>query len=257
MNVQVFNYKGDAVTFLNMDGNLLVNATEMAKQFNKRPVDWLRFGQSKEFIDTISRVRNHTLADLVKVVKGGANPGTWMHEDIALEFSRWLSPEFSIWCNDRIKELLQHGLAALNPERLLDPDYVIGVLTALKQERALKSDTQKRLEQAKDIIRENEPLVIFAETVGNSGNAILIRDFAKLLCEDGYEIGQNRLFSWLRANKYLLHDNTPYQQYVNQGLFKVVEKPYNTAQGVKLSFVTKISSKGQLYFADKLKKSVV
>jgi hypothetical protein len=47
------------------------------------------------------------LADLVKVTKGGNNPGTWMHEDVALEFARWLSPLFAIWCNDRIKELLR------------------------------------------------------------------------------------------------------------------------------------------------------
>ena len=49
----------------------------------------------------------HTSADLVTVIKGGnGEQGTWMHEDVALEFARWLSPKFAIWCNRRIKELL-------------------------------------------------------------------------------------------------------------------------------------------------------
>jgi hypothetical protein len=56
------------------------------------------------------------LADLLTVRKGGINPGTWMHEDVAMEFALWLSPEFAIWCNDRIKEIL---LDKANPKKQL------------------------------------------------------------------------------------------------------------------------------------------
>lgn len=91
----------------------MVNATEMAKPFSKEAKHWLTNQSTKDYIVELSKVRNLTLADLVKVTKGGNNAGTWLHEDVALEFARWLSPAFAIWCNDRIKELMQTGVATV------------------------------------------------------------------------------------------------------------------------------------------------
>ncbi|MDQ1087190.1 hypothetical protein QE390_001736 [Siphonobacter sp. SORGH_AS 1065] len=48
-------------------------------------------------------MRNLHSDTLIKTINGGSNPGTWMHEDVALEFARWLSPAFAIWCNDQKK----------------------------------------------------------------------------------------------------------------------------------------------------------
>lgn len=130
---KVFSYKGSAITF-NKNGAVMVNATEMAKPFGKRPVDWLQNQQSKEFIKALAEVRNSTTADLVRVTKGGNdknNQGTWMHEDVALEFARWLSPAFAIWCNDRIKELLTTGVATL-----ADDDATIAQAMAILQKKA-------------------------------------------------------------------------------------------------------------------------
>lgn len=79
-------------------------------------------------------MRNSTTADLVRVTKGGNdknNQGTWMHEDVALEFARWLSPAFAIWCNDRIKELLTTGVATL-----ADDDATIAQAMAILQKKA-------------------------------------------------------------------------------------------------------------------------
>jgi len=103
----VYSYKGNPVQFI-VNGKLTINATEMAKPFGKakHPKNWLRNQQTQDFLTELSKVRICALADLVQVKYGGANPGTWMHEDVALEFARWLSPSFAIWCNDRIKELL-------------------------------------------------------------------------------------------------------------------------------------------------------
>jgi hypothetical protein len=91
----------------------------MAKSFGdaKQPKYWLRLPSTKNFLNELSKVRNShleesakgrnlPLADLVQIKRGGTNPGTWFHEDVALEFARWLSPAFAIWCNDRIKEIL-------------------------------------------------------------------------------------------------------------------------------------------------------
>ena len=59
--------------------------------------------------------------------------GTWLHEDVALEFARWLDPKFATWCNARIKELLKYGATALNPEDLLNPDFIIKLATQRKK----------------------------------------------------------------------------------------------------------------------------
>jgi len=110
-----FNYEGNPVSF-STDNGIMVNATEMAKPFGKQPIDFLKNQQTTEFLDELSKLRILSLENLVKVQKGGANPGTWMHEDVALEFARWLSPKFGIWCNDRIKELLTKGQMSLQSE---------------------------------------------------------------------------------------------------------------------------------------------
>ncbi len=116
MQNQTFIYNGNNITFQPGNGDVMVNATEMSKPFGKRPADFLQNQQTKNYIREYTVTRKTVTADLVKVIQGGNNQGTWMHEDVALEFSRWLSPSFAIWCNDRIKELLKHGIIPITDE---------------------------------------------------------------------------------------------------------------------------------------------
>ncbi len=123
-NAQIFRYNGSPITF-NSGDSVMVNATEMAKPFGKAPKDWLRTSPSKEFISALSAVRHICPTDLVQIKQGGNDrdaQGTWLHEDIALEFARWLSPAFAIWCNDRIKELLLNGNCVIRQDT---PSYLI------------------------------------------------------------------------------------------------------------------------------------
>lgn len=87
----------------------MINATEMAKPFDKRPAKWLELPSTKEFLMTLQTIRKSD--SFIRTIEGRKG-GTWMHEDVALEFARWLSPAFAIWCNDRIKELLLTGTAS-------------------------------------------------------------------------------------------------------------------------------------------------
>lgn len=120
---QVCLYNGSPVTFKLGDGTTSVNATQMAKPFGKLVGGWLRLESTKEFLNALSAdMRIHTSA-LIQTVKGGnGEQGTWMHEDVALEFARWLSPKFAIWCNRRIKELLTAPKPAAEAEILPPPD---------------------------------------------------------------------------------------------------------------------------------------
>lgn len=104
--ISVLQYHGSNVVFQEINGKMMVNATQMAKPFGKRAVSWLDTQQANDLIKTISKVRKLTLADLKTVRRGGNNPGTWFQEDVALMFAQWLSPEFYLACNDKLKEVL-------------------------------------------------------------------------------------------------------------------------------------------------------
>jgi phage antirepressor YoqD-like protein len=243
---QVFNYMGNEITFLN-GKSVMVNATEMAKPFGKSVKDWTRLQSTDDYLNALKSTKGQI--SLLDVTRGGHNPGTWMHEDVALEFARWLSPVFAIWCNDRIKELMKHGATALNPENLLDPDYVIKVMTALKEERAEK-------ELAQSQVREMAPKALFADAVSTSSRSCLIGELAKILKQNGVEIGQNRLFEWLRSKGYLgvrgEYRNLPTQRAIEMGLFEINKTTINKPDGtVLVSNTTKVTGKGQIYFVNK------
>lgn len=264
----VFKYNGNEICFHTEDGSVMVNATEMAKAFDKRPIDWLRLPSTQEFMKALSNVRkSHT--SLVQSLMGSPENGggTWLHEDVALEFARWLSPSFAIWCNDRIKELLKYGMTA-TPEALekmiTSPELVIGLATALKEERErvriLSDDVvklgAKTLEQER-VIADQAPKVLFADTVSASSSSILVGELAKLICQRGVEIGQNRLFDWMRRNGYLLsrpgeYYNRPAQRYIEQGLFELKKTSITRGDGtILVSTTTKVTGKGQVYFVNK------
>lgn len=169
--ITVFQYNGTNISFLSGE-NMMVNATQMAKPFGKRPVDWLRFQSSKEFIAALSEVRNHTSADLVKVIKGGnGKQGTWLHEDVAIEFARWLSPAFAIWCNDRIKELLSHGITAMPntiEQIIADPSFAIKTLQALQEERKAKELAIQERNDARTQVMLQKPKADYYDAVIDS-----------------------------------------------------------------------------------------
>lgn len=195
-NNQIFQYNGSPITFQKGD-SVMVNATQMAKPFGKEPKFWLMNQSTTDYLNELSKVRNLTLTDLVQVTKGGNNPGTWMHEDVAMEFARWLSPAFAIWCNDRIKELLQYGMTATQPtlEQMIDnPDLVIQLATQLKREREEKEKLRLENESQQHKIAIDAPKVEFYDEVVDSKDALPMDRVAKLL---NIGIGRNRLFAFL------------------------------------------------------------
>lgn len=128
--------------------------------------------------------------------------------------------------------------------------------------RALKMADEK-INSLKEIntslIAENQrmkPKEIFADAVATSHTSILIGDLAKLICQNGYQIGQKRLFEWLRENNFLIKcgssKNMPQQRYVEQGLFEVKESNVQNPDGsVRITRTTKVTGKGQIYFVNR------
>jgi phage antirepressor YoqD-like protein len=202
----ILTYQGSNITFQN-NGKIMVNANEMAAPFNKRPNDWLNNNNTQQYLLELAKVRKSVLADLVIIKKGGNSSGTWMQEDVALEFARWLSPTFAIWCNDRIKELLKHGATAVNPEDLLNPDFIINLATALKQERAERErlaieveikSTQLALTESE--LQKSAPKVQYYEDVLQSDRLMPINVIANDL-----GISAHRLNHFLKLNKIIYY----------------------------------------------------
>ena len=114
-------------------------------------------------------------------------------------------------------------------------------------------DTNKSLVEK---IKADRPKTIFADAVSTSHTSILIGDLAKLICQNGVQTGQKRLFQWMRDNGYLMKSgasyNMPMQRYIEQGLFEVKESSVQNPDGsVRVTRTTKVTGKGQLYFINK------
>ena len=150
MNNQVYNYNGNNITFQLGNGDVMINATEMAKAFGKTPKDYLRTQSAQELINALSVRLKCLTADLVKVVQGGDIQGTWLHEDVALDFAQWLSVDFKLWCNARIKELLKTGVTTISDE----DEAIYNAMNIL----------QKRLEASKQKVQMLESKVELQET---------------------------------------------------------------------------------------------
>ena len=128
------------------------------------------------------------------------------------------------------------------------PKTLSEALLLAGQQAALAEERQRLLEQQK-------PKVEFAETVERSDGTLAIGEFAKLLPKE-WKIGRNKLFKWLRDNKYLMKDNVPYQRYVNEGLFEVIETVSQYDSQDYINLLTLITGKGQLYVTGKLKETL-
>lgn len=212
---QIFQYNGSPITF--QKGNsVMVNATEMAKPFGKLAKDWLSNKSTKEFLSTLSSVRTIPLTDLVEIKQGGnKEQGTWMHEDVAMEFARWLSPAFAIWCNDRIKELLKTGVTTVSSD-----DEAIAYAMQVLNKRLEQAKAEKKQLEEKNA--KLQPKADFADAAFATDDKVDIGMSAKIL-KLGF--GRNTLFDKLRkAGVFFANRNEPKQRFIDAGYFEMKEK---------------------------------
>ena len=160
----------------------------------------------------------------------------------AKQFKRWVTAEV-------LPSIRKHGMYAVD-QLISNPDLAIQAFTALKKER----EQRKALESQ---IEKDAPKVLFANAVAASHTSILTGELAKLLKQNGVEIGQNRLFAWLRENGYLIRRkgsdyNMPTQKSMEMELFEVKERTIHDPNGsVRVIKTPKVTGKGQQYFINK------
>lgn len=163
----------------------------------------------------------------------------------AKPFRKWVTSEV-------LPTIRRHG-AYMTPETiekaLTDPDTIIQLATTLKEERAARKALEAQAEA-------DRPKVLFADAVAAAKTSILVGELAKLIKQNGIEIGQNRLFRWLRENGYLIRRkgtdfNMPTQRAMEQGLFEIKETTINNPDGsIRVTKTPKVTGKGQRYFVN-------
>jgi anti-repressor protein len=167
----------------------------------------------------------------------------------AKRFKHWVTSEV-------LPAVRKHG-AYMTPQKieevLTNPDTIIRLAMQLKEE-------QQARRQAEELNVANAPKVLFAEAVSTSHISILIGDLAKILRGNGVDIGQKRLFKWMRDHGYLIKQkgtsyNMPTQKAMELGLFRVKEGTYINGSGANVvTKTTKVTGKGQIYFINKFRE---
>lgn len=205
-------------------------------------------------VSTMLRVidENEKVTNIV-CTPGGKQAALFLTEDglyeVLMQSRKPIAKQFKRQVKEILKEIRKHGIYATDnvlDKILASPEFGIKLLTELKEER----DKRNALETK---VAEDKPLVVFANAVETSKTTILIGDLAKLLKQNGYDIGQNRLFDWLRKNDYLIKSgsrkNMPTQRSMDIGLFEVKESAITNPDGsIRVTRTTKVTGKGQIYF---------
>lgn len=163
----------------------------------------------------------------------------------AKKFKRWVTSEV-------LPSIRKNGGYIAGQENMTDDELMAKALMVAQNKIA---ERDKQIERMK-------PKEIFADAVSASETSILVGDLAKLISQNGYKIGQKRLFEWLRTNNFLIKcgssRNMPQQRFVEQGLFEVKESNIQNPDGsVRITRTTKVTGKGQIYFVNKFMKSEV
>ena len=161
---------------------------------------------------------------------------------------------FTDWVTSEVLPSIRKNGGYIAGQEALSDDELLSKALLVAHNKIAERD--KIIEQKQARIEQMKPKAIFADAVATSRTSILIGDLAKLICQNGYQIGQKRLFEWLRNNGYLCKSgssrNMPMQRYVEQGLFEVKESNVQNPDGsVRITLTTKITGKGQLYFVNK------
>lgn len=167
-------------------------------------------------------------------------------KESAERFTEWVTGEV-------LPSIRKNGGYIAGQETMSDDELMAKALLVANNKIA---ERDKIIEQKQARIEQMKPKAIFADAVSASHTSILVGDLAKLICQNGVQIGQKRLFEWLRENNFLIKSGTsrnmPKQRYVEQGLFEVKESNIQNPDGsVRITRTPKVTGKGQIYFVNK------
>lgn len=240
--IQTFDFDGSGIRTLTIDDEPYFVGKDVAQVLGysnprdaiAKHVDAEDKGVAK--CDTLGGQQNQTVINesgLYSLILGSKLPE-------AKRFKRWVTSEV-------LPSLRRNGMYAMD-ELLDNPDLAINALQRLKEEREARRQLELQNAQMK-------PKALFAEAVETSSTSILIGDMAKLLRQNGVEVGQRRLFDWLRTNGWLMKTgesrNMPTQKAMEKGYFEIRERTISNPDGsVRITKTTKVTGKGQVWLTN-------
>ena len=231
MNTVIYDYKGSQISFSN-EKNVMVNLTEVAKAFPEKNLTQIINSQEiKDYCDALTKLQNYSLADLLEVRRGGINPGTWAHQKVALRVAQKLSPDFAIWVDTRLEELLTSGITTISN----DDEAILHAMTVLQQrveenkQRLSNITAEKEQLRLTSVAQEEQlktqaPQVEYFRKVIDSTGLQTVNMIAscfgispiklnKLLCQWGIQYKQSGtyfLYAKYRDKGYAEHKPYPY-----------------------------------------------
>ncbi|MCG2287507.1 phage antirepressor [Staphylococcus epidermidis] len=246
--LQTFNFEELPLRTMNIDGEPYFVGKDVAEVLGyKRTADAIREHVESEDkgvgkIQTPGGMQNVTIIN-----ESGLYSLIFSSKlESAKRFKRWVTSEV-------LPSIRKHGVYATDnviENTLNNPDYIINILTEYKKEKEHNLTLEKQ-------IKDNKPKVLFADSVAGSDNSILVGELAKLLKQNGVDVGQNRLFKWLRNNGYLIKKsgesyNLPTQKSMDLEILDIKKRVINNPDGSsKITRTPKVTGKGQQYFINK------
>lgn len=208
----------------------------------------------KNHKDVVSRLNPKGVDTTDTLTNGGMQKMTYINESnlykTIFQSRKEEAEQFTEWVTSEVLPAIRKNGAYLTDDKAYD-------ITHNPQSLAdLLLQAGEQLKQKEIIIQEMKPKALFADAVATADTSILIGDLAKLIKQNGHDIGQKRLFEWLRNHDYLIKGgnskNMPTQKSMELKLFEVKERTINNPDGsVRITKTTKVTGKGQQYFINK------
>lgn len=220
--------------------------------------DICRVLEIKNVSDCKSRLRQKGIVTTDTLTNGGKQKMIFIDESNLYKTifqSRKDSAErFTDWVTSEVLPSIRKNGGYIAGQETLSDDELMAKALLVAQNKIAERDTL--IAEQQRAIEQMKPQKIFAEAVATSHTSILVGDLAKLICQNGVQIGQKRLFEWLRNNNFLIKSgasrNMPQQRYIEQGLFEIKESNIQNPDGsVRITRTTKVTGKGQIYFINK------
>lgn len=213
----------------------------------------------KNVSDCKSRLRQKGIVTTDTLTNGGKQKMIFIDEsnlyktifqsrkDSAERFADWVTSEV-------LPSIRKNGGYIAGQETMTDDELLAKALMVANNKIA---ERDRIIEHQKAKIEYDRPKTIFADAVATSNTSILVGDLAKIICQNGVQIGAKRLFSWLRDNGYLIKRkgadwNMPTQKSIEMGLFEIKESTHINGSGCNVTTKTpKATGKAQIYFVNK------
>lgn len=252
--VQVWNYEGAEVRTVQIDGEPWFVLTDVCRE--------LEISNSRMVAD---RLENDELMSIKLTSGGQRREMTIVNESglytVILRSDKPQAKPFRKWVTSVVlPSIRKHGAYMTDQaleKALTNPDFLIQLATQLKTEQEQRRRLETTVAAQSKQMEQDKPKVLFADSVAASSSSILIGELAKLIKQNGVDMGQRRLFAWMRENGYLIKRcgseyNLPTQRSMERGLMEIKETSVIHSGYTTISKTPKVTGKGQVYFINLL-----